>query len=273
MLSLTERRSAAQALLVIAREAADLVLAGYRTGVAVEHKGTIDLVTRIDRASEDLLRARLAVALPGVDVIAEEHGGTATGDRPVVYADPLDGTTNYAHGLAYYCVTMALMEGGSLLAGVAVAPSLGVEYLAVLGAGATRNGVPCKVSRNSALTDSLLATGFPYDNRTDPENNLREFAELTLRTQGVRRCGSAALDLCMVADGTFDGYWERKLMPWDLAAGVLTVTEAGVPSRISTVVFPMCVWARSPRPMAISMQNCWPRWRTLADGHGFSRGE
>ncbi len=226
MLSLGERESAAHELLAIAHDAAKLVLAGWRKGVEVEHKGVIDLVTRFDRASEEVIRERLARALPGCDVVAEEAGGLARGDRPVVYADPLDGTTNYAHGHPFFCVTLALMDGPDVLAGVVVAPALGVEYLAVLGAGARRNSERCRVSSSAALSQSLLATGFPYDNRTDPENNLREFAALTLQSRGVRRCGSAALDLCLTADGTYDAYWERKLKPWDLAAGVLAVSEA-----------------------------------------------
>ncbi len=215
------------ALLEIAREAAAAVHAGWRTGVDVEHKGAIDLVTRFDRASEDLLRARFRERLPGFDVIAEEGGGAATGARPVLWADPLDGTTNFAHGHPFFCVSIGLADGDVLLAAAVAAPALALEYRAARGAGAWRNGARCAVSRTTSLHDSLLATGFPYDIATHDENNLREFCALARRTRGVRRCGSAALDLCLTADGTYDGYWEAKLKPWDVAAGALCVLEAG----------------------------------------------
>ncbi len=227
MISVNDRRSVTNILLSITREAAGIVHESFRTGVVAELKGAIDLVTRIDRASEDFIRGRLARELPDYDVVAEESGGKASGKRPCVYADPLDGTTNFAHGHAYHCVTLAVIDGADIVCGVVVSLALGVEYVAVMGEGATRNGQPCRVSGVQQLGRGLLATGFPYDNRTNPDNNLREFAELTLRTQGVRRCGSAALDLCMVADGTYDGYWESRLKPWDLAAGALAVTESG----------------------------------------------
>lgn len=214
-------------LLDIAREAAALLRDGWHTGVEVEHKGSIDLVTRFDRASEALLRTRFRERLPHFDVVAEEGGGASTGSRPILWTDPLDGTTNFAHGLAFYCVSIGLLDGETPLAGVVVAPSLAVEYRAVKGGGAWRNGVRCRVSRTAALAESLMATGFPYDAHTDVENNLREFCALTRRTRGVRRCGSAALDLCLTAEGTFDAYWERKLKPWDIAAGALMVLEAG----------------------------------------------
>jgi myo-inositol-1(or 4)-monophosphatase len=227
MISLHEREAIARRLAVVAREAAAVVMQGWRSGVAVELKGEIDLVTRFDRASEDLLRARIRDELPGCDLVAEEGGGDVSGERPVVYADPLDGTTNFAHGHPFFCVSIALTQGTEVLAGAIVAPALGVEYIASHGGGVTRNGAPCRVSGTDALARSLLATGFPYDNHTNRDNNLREFAALTVQSRGVRRCGSAALDLCFVADGAYDGYWERKLGPWDIAAGTLCVVEAG----------------------------------------------
>jgi myo-inositol-1(or 4)-monophosphatase len=217
----------ARTLIEIAREAAALVHAGWRTGVEIEHKGAIDLVTRFDRASEDLLRARFRERLPGFDVVAEESGGAPSGDRPVLWADPLDGTTNFAHGHPFFCVSIGLLDGATPLAAAVVAPALSVEYRAARGSGAWRNDVACGVSRTDELRESLLATGFPYDSHTRDENNLREFCALTRRTQGVRRCGSAALDLCLTAEGTYDAYWEAKLKPWDVAAGALVVLEAG----------------------------------------------
>jgi myo-inositol-1(or 4)-monophosphatase len=222
-----EREEISLRLLDIAREAAALILPGWRKATAVEHKGRIDLVTEHDRASEELIRARFAERLPGFDVVAEEGGGAASGARPVLYADPLDGTTNFAHGHPHFCVSLALAEGDLVLAAAVVAPALSVEYRASLGAGAWRDGERCHVSGTARLVDSLLATGFGYDAHTRADNNLREFAALTRRTRGVRRCGSAALDLCAVADGTYDGYWEPRLQPWDVAAGSLVAREAG----------------------------------------------
>lgn len=211
----------------VARAAGQVCLRGWRTGVAVERKGAIDLVTACDRASEDVIRAGFARAFPGVDLVAEEGGGVAHEGAPVFWADPLDGTTNFAHGHPFFAVSIGLACGAALLAGVVVAPALGVAWRASRGRGATRDGAPCAVSATAVLGDSLLATGFPYDVRTNPLNNFDEFAALTRASRGVRRCGSAAIDLCMTADGTFDGYWERFLKPWDMAAGAAVVLEAG----------------------------------------------
>lgn len=221
-----ERDEISNTLLDIAREAAAVVAEGWRADPVVEHKGRIDLVTRYDRASEKLLRARFEERLPGFDVVAEEGGGTATAERPVLYADPLDGTTNFAHGHPFFCVSLALVERDVVLAAAVVAPALQAEYRASFGGGAWRNGERCHVSSNGKLVDALLATGFGYDVHSREDNNLREFSALTRRCRGVRRCGSAALDLCHVADGTYDGYWEAGLKPWDVSAGALMVQEA-----------------------------------------------
>lgn len=227
-LSLHDRDEVARTLLDIAREAAAVVLAGWRGLVDVEHKGAIDLVTSFDRASEELLRARLHERLPDLDVVAEEGGGVVpAGDRPVLWADPLDGTTNFAHGHPFFCVSIGLVAGGASLAAAVVAPALALEYRGALGSGAWRNGARCAVTSADALGESLLATGFAYDVHTRDDDNLREFCALTRRTRGVRRCGSAALDLCLIADGTYDGYWEGCIKPWDVAAGALLVLEAG----------------------------------------------
>lgn len=217
----------AAALLAVAQGSAAILMEGYRRPGEVELKGPIDLVTRWDRASEDALRSALARAFPGVALVAEE---SASGDLPgglALWADPLDGTTNFVHGHPFFAVSIGLAEGSHLLAGAVVAPALGLAWHAARGLGAWRNGLPCKVSETAALGRSLLATGFPYDNATNPLDNFAEFAALTRRSRGVRRCGAAALDLCLTADGTFDGYWERFLKPWDLAAGALIVSEAG----------------------------------------------
>lgn len=228
MLSLQEGLSARQELLGIARGAAAIVLEGYRKPMVPEFKGPVDLVTRYDLASEAYIRTEMARRLPWCDLVAEESGGAITAGRPVVYADPLDGTTNFSHGHPFFAVSLALASDGAFLAGVVIAPALGWEYLAARGAGVTRNGALCHVSEVTALDRALLATGFPYDRRTSPDDNLGTFVDLEKHhAQGIRRCGSAALDLCMVADGTYDGYWEHKLQPWDLAAGAVLVVEAG----------------------------------------------
>ena len=211
----------------IAREAAAVLMRGYRSGVVAEHKSAIDLVTAWDRASEDVIRQSTAARLPGVTLMAEESAGAGFPDGLTLWADPLDGTTNFVHGHPFFAVSLGLADGPTLLAAAVVAPALQLEWHGARGAGAFRSGAACHVSGTKTLGDALLATGFPYDNPTNPQNNFREFAALTMRSRGVRRCGSAALDLCLVADGTFDGYWERFLKPWDLAAGALLVSEAG----------------------------------------------
>ncbi len=211
-----------------AREAAALARTGWRTRPTAEHKSRIDLVTRFDRDSETLLRARLRAATP-FPVVGEEHGGErALGeDAPTWYVDPIDGTTNFVHGHPFWCVSVGLVAGERPLLGAVVAPSLGVEWTAIVGGSALRNDTPCSVSEVADVDDSLLATGFPYDRRTSPENNFDAFVAIKKKCQAVRRCGSAAIDLCLVADGTYDGYWEQKLKPWDVAAGAAVVLAAG----------------------------------------------
>ena len=229
MLSLHERVDILRELEIIGQGAAAILMKGFRKPLAsLEFKGAIDLVTEYDRASEAFIRAEVGRRLPTFDLVAEEEGGTVSGTRPVIYADPLDGTTNFSHGHPFFAVSIALTSGDTLEAGVVIAPALGWTYAAARGHGATRNGEPSRVSTIGVLDRSLLATGFPYDRRTSPQNNLRAFVELKKRfAQGVRRCGAAAIDLCLVADGTYEGYWEHKLKPWDLAAGALMVMESG----------------------------------------------
>lgn len=212
--------------LSVAREAAALVMTGWRTKPVITKKGAIDLVTEFDVRSEALIRERLERALPGAHVVAEEGKGDAAHEL-VWWVDPIDGTTNFAHGHPFFAVSIGLAERGVPVAGAVIAPALGREWACARGQGATRDGVPCAVSGTSSLDEALVATGFPYDRRTSAENNLSEFVALKLVTQGIRRCGAAALDLAFVADGTYDGYWEQKLHPWDSCAGIALVTEAG----------------------------------------------
>lgn len=227
-MNVVERRELADIALDAARDAATLVARGWRTRPTAEHKGRIDLVTKFDRESEELLRARL-VRETKFPFVGEEQGSTlgAGGRAPTWYVDPLDGTTNFVHGHPFYCVSVGLLVGSEPLVGAVVAPALGVEWVGVVGDTATRNGERCGVSDVASFGDALLATGFPYDRSTSTDNNFDAFVAIKKRCQAVRRCGSAAIDLCFVGDGTYDGYWERKLKPWDLAAGAAIVTAAG----------------------------------------------
>jgi myo-inositol-1(or 4)-monophosphatase len=211
-----------------AREASRLVFAGWRRHPTVEHKGAIDLVTNFDRESERLLRRRLLAEAPYA-LVGEEEGGARAKDEqaPTWYVDPLDGTTNFVHGHPFFCVSVGLLIGRKPLLGAVVAPALATEWAGAIGLGSTRSGERCAPSEVTCFEDALLATGFPYDRRTSDDNNLDAFVAIKKRVQAVRRCGSAALDLCLVADGTYEGYWERKLKTWDLAAGAAIVTAAG----------------------------------------------
>ena len=209
----------------IAREAAELVFAGFRTGAEVKKKGKIDLVTEYDLRSEALIRERLAAAFPDHRVVGEEGEATGTGDL-VWFVDPLDGTTNFAHGHPFFCVSIALCDGATPLVGVIDAPAIGVVWSGGKGQGVLRNDAPCAVSGQTSMIDALSATGFAYVQDTD-DDNVREARAFLKKTHGYRRCGSAAMDLAMVADGTYDFYWEQRLNPWDLAAGAALVMEAG----------------------------------------------
>ena len=214
--------------LTAARESAQRLMLGFRKHPVIEHKGAIDLVTSYDRDSERYLRQVLGDAAPFAIVGEEEGGVKAAGERAATwYVDPLDGTTNFVHGHPFFCVSIGLFVGAEPVLGAVVAPALQIEWTGGVGLGATRNGEPCGVSQVAGLGDALLATGFPYDRQTSRENNFDAFVAIKKQAQAVRRCGSAAIDLCFVGDGTYDGYWERKLRPWDLAAGSAIVRAAG----------------------------------------------
>lgn len=211
----------------IARRAGDLLLEGFRKTLAVRTKSSAsDLVTEYDERSEAQIREGLERAFPGVAVVGEESGGKADGGA-AFYVDPIDGTTNFAHGHPFFCISIGLWEGGEAQAGVVHAPAIGLLYKTQKGGGTTRNDEPCWVSRVADLESALLSTGFPADRRESADNNYREFTYLDARSHGVRRCAAAALELCLVADGSYDAFWDRGLSPWDLAAGVLCVQEAG----------------------------------------------
>lgn len=222
--------------LAVAREAGELVSAGFRSRPHVDHKGRHDLVTEYDRRSQELVLARLATMAPGMAVVAEEDrpdaaGAPASATRgPVWYVDPLDGTTNFVHGHPFWCVAIGLLDGDEPLVGAIVAPRLALEwsgYRASDGAEARRNGEACTVSGTETLAESLVGTGFPPTRDVAPDNNFDSFVSVKKACQAVRRCGSAAIDLCLVADGTYDGYWERRLHPWDVVGGSTLVLAAG----------------------------------------------
>lgn len=211
----------------IAEEAGALISEGYRQPTEVRKKGVVDLVTDFDLRAEKHVVERLRAAYPEHVIVAEEGAAERNAEGPCWYVDPIDGTTSFAHGHPFFCVSIALYDGSEGLVGAVHAPALGVTWSAARGRGARRNRHPCHVSQVRSLHEALVATGFPYDRHASHENNLREFGTFMRRAQGIRRCGSAALDLCLVADGTYDGYWEQKLSPWDMAAGAFIVHEAG----------------------------------------------
>jgi myo-inositol-1(or 4)-monophosphatase len=210
-----------------ARAAGRFLMEHLHGGFTVARKGEIDLVTEVDIAAEKLIVARIRDSFPDHAVLAEEmHAGTTPGGCTWII-DPLDGTTNYAHGFPVFSVSIGLEVAGVVEWGVVYNPNLEEVFVARRGGGAVLNGKPIGVSATESLNASLLATGFPYDIRTSPQNNLDYFRAFALRAQGIRRAGSAALDLCYVAAGRFDGFWEFKLNPWDCAPGYLMVREAG----------------------------------------------
>ena len=214
------------AIEAIAREAGELLMGYFARRVPIEYKGDVDLVTEADRASEALIMDRIQARFPRHDVLGEEGARRETGSDYKWYVDPLDGTTNFAHGFPVFCISMGLEHKGQLIAGVVYDPARGEMFSAEKGSGAYLNQRRMQVSKTTNLPESLLATGFPSHKR-HKNPNIRFYHQITLRTHGVRRAGSAALDLACVASGRFDGFWEFNLNPWDLAAGVLLVEEAG----------------------------------------------
>jgi len=210
----------------IAREAGALLSHYFERRVAFETKGEFDLVTEADRASEKLVVERLRTHFPSHGIVAEEGGGHTSASDYVWFVDPLDGTTNFAHGYPVFCVSMALEYKGRRIAGVVYDPSRDEMFSAEKGGGSFLNGRPVRVSGIAHLKESLVATGFPSHKR-HKNPNIHFYHQITLRSHGVRRAGSAALDLCYLACGRYDAYWEFNLNSWDTAAGVLPVEEAG----------------------------------------------
>jgi myo-inositol-1(or 4)-monophosphatase len=226
----------------IAREAGELLRSYFRGAwfvpessanitaesgrVRVEYKGDVDIVTEADRKSEALIVERIRERWPGHDILGEEGTKTSTGSEFRWYVDPLDGTTNFAHGYPVFCVSLGVARGTDLIAGVVYDPTRDEMFVAEKGSGTWLNERRISVSPIASLGESLLATGFPSQKR-HKNPNIHFYQRLTLRSHGVRRAGSAALDLANVACGRYDGFWEFNLNPWDTAAGVVLVREAG----------------------------------------------
>ena len=219
----------------IAREAGARLREFFSQGVETEYKGDVDLVTVADRTSEKLIRERLAEAFPEHGVYGEEGTRDRLGGEFRWYVDPLDGTTNFAHGFPQFCVSLGLEQrptglapekDGSMRAAVIYDPLRDELFAAERGRGAQLNGRSLRVSRTPELCEALIGTGFPSHKRHD-NPNVHFYQEFTLRSHGVRRAGSAALDLAYVAAGRLDAFWEFNLNPWDTAAGILLVEEAG----------------------------------------------
>lgn len=211
----------------VAREAGSLLREKLHDRHTIDYKGEINLVTEADRLSEALILDRVRRTFPGHDILAEESPETLNGSEFRWVIDPLDGTTNYAHGYPIFCVSIALEVEGQVRVAAVYNPMTDEMFTAEKGQGAFRNGKRLAVSPTAELGRGLLATGFPYDLRVDRNNNMSYYRSMALNAQAIRRAGAAALDMAYTAAGCFDGFWELKLMPWDTAAGWLLVTEAG----------------------------------------------
>jgi len=217
----------------LARQSGAILRAGYDTEHQVGYKGVIDLVTEVDHQSEELLLGELQRDFPDHHILSEESGIIPGSDEHVWYVDPLDGTVNYAHHIPIFCVSIAYVSHGTLTLGAVYDPMRDEMFLAERGKGAYLNGRRLHVSSTTEMQKSLLVTGFPYNAWNTPQDNFDNFVRFGKISRGVRRLGSAAIDLCYVAAGRFDGFWEMALNPWDVAAGGLIVEEAG--GRVTSV--------------------------------------
>jgi myo-inositol-1(or 4)-monophosphatase len=198
-----------------------------RRGLVVQHKGIINLVTEVDMKCEELITRAIAEEYPDHEILAEEGTDKKSGSGYAWYIDPLDGTTNYAHGFPIFAPSIALAYKGEALAGAVYDPMRDEMFSGLKGGGAYLNGKRISVSTADNMDHALLGTGFPYDLRTNANNNIENFNRVVHQCQAIRRAGAAAIDLCYVACGRFEGFWEQWLYPWDMAAGALFVQEAG----------------------------------------------
>jgi len=211
----------------LARQAGEILRLGYAQEHQVDYKGDIDLVTEIDHQSEDFVLGEIQRLFPGHQIVSEEIGLVPGRLDVQWFVDPLDGTVNYAHGIPFFSVSIAYAHEGVMTLGVVYDPMRDELFSAERGQGASLNGRRLQVSQVTELLRSLLVTGFPYDAWSNPRNNLENYGRFAKLSQGVRRLGSAALDLCYVAAGRLEGYWELSIKPWDVAAGGLIASEAG----------------------------------------------
>jgi len=210
-----------------AHRGAEVLRAHFSKGVKIKKKGVIDLVTEADTGSEERIIQTIRSQFPDHSILAEESGANTGAEEHLWLIDPLDGTTNYAHQIPLYAVSIAYALNGQINVGIVLNPVSGELYTATVGNGAQLNGKPIRVSSTASVEDSLLVTGFPYNVRDILPSVAARFTSCLGLSQGIRRLGSAALDLCYVACGRFEGYWEQSLKPWDAAAGVLIAQEAG----------------------------------------------
>jgi myo-inositol-1(or 4)-monophosphatase len=215
-----------QDVIELAQKAGEILQSGVGTDLKIRHKGRIDLVTKIDQASEDYLLGEINDRFPGHTIFTEESGHHQGHADHCWYIDPLDGTANYAHGIPIYCVSIAYMKNQEIQLAVVLDPTRPECFSAESGKGAWLNGKPIQVSQTAELVDAILVTGFPYHTESW-RNNLDNFDRFFYEAQSVRRFGSAALDLCYVAAGRADGYWQIESHAWDIAAGALIIQEAG----------------------------------------------
>lgn len=210
-----------------AREAGAHQISMLGRDLHIEFKGEINLVTEVDKACEAMIIKRLQTEFPTHDILAEEGGGKKQNSDYRWIIDPLDGTTNYAHAYPLFCVSIALEYRGQIVAGVVFDPNRNELFTAELGSGSFLNGKKIQTSKIDSLGKSLMSTGFAYNLREKSNNNINHFNDVLLSAQAVRRDGVAAIDLCYVACGRYDGFWELDLFPWDVAAGMLIIHEAG----------------------------------------------
>ncbi len=211
----------------LVREAGEILLRHHGALERIEKKGARDLVTVADRESEAHVIARLRAAFPEHRILAEETASTEAIAGRQWIIDPLDGTTNFVYGIPHFAVSIGYYEDGLPVAAAVFNPLLSECYLAAAGKGATKNGRPLQVRREARLEEAVLCTGFSYRLEEKADSNLGHWSDFATRTRGLRRLGSAALDLCYVAEGRYDGFWELHLSPWDVAAGALVAREAG----------------------------------------------
>ncbi len=249
----------------LARQAGEILRLGYEQEHQVDYKGAIDLVTEIDHQSEELVLGEIQRLFPGHQIVSEEIGLVPGRAGDQWFVDPLDGTVNYAHGIPFFSVSIAYAHEGAVTLGAVYDPMRDELFTAERGKGARVNGRNLRASLVTELPRCLLVTGFPYDAWSNPRNNLEYYGRFAKLTQGVRRLGSAALDLCYVAAGRVDGYWELSIKPWDVAAGGLIASEAG--ATVTTIdgqadyIIPPCSLLAAPAEVHAKM-------RVVLDGEG-----